>query len=476
MTEAPQYTKALLKELRDWGSPRQMTPFETVMWRIEADPRLRSSITGLQILDCVPDWRRLEDAVEWSARVVPRFRQRVLEPPLGAPAWVDDPGFDLSHHLRREALPAPGSLRQLLDLAQQAAMSPFDRKRSPWEAILVEGLEGGRAAFLLKLHHSTTDGLGAIQLLNRLNSRRREHTPDKPEPLPRPSRSTPTPAALLRERMARLPASLLSFAARTMGAMLRRDEAESMLLDVGRYLRSSARVLAPLPAPPSPLLRGRSGAWHFEVLEVPILELKAAAKAVGGTLNDAFIAALLGGFRRYHESFGDVPAELPIAFPISLRTSDDPLGGNRFAGARFAAPLAERNPAERMRLVRELVLDARQEPAIDVLARLAPLLMALPSSVLGRLIIRQTATQDLQASNVPGVAHPVYLAGARITHAYAFGPLPGCGAMITMTSHNGTGCLGVNVDPAAVTHPARLTACLREGFGEILGSHSANGL
>ena len=129
-----------------------------------------------------------------------------------------------------------------------------------------------------------------------------------------------------------------------------------------------------------------------------------------------------------------------------------------------------------LRLVRELVLDARQEPAIDVLARLAPLLMALPSSVLGRMIIRQTATQDLQASNVPGVAHQVYLAGARITHAYAFGPLPGCGAMITMTSHNGTGCLGVNVDPAAVTHPARLTACLREGFGEILGSHSANGL
>lgn len=473
MSEANQYTQDLLKQMRDWGTPREMTPFETVMWRIEADPRMRSTITGLQILDCVPDWERLSTAVEWSTRVVPRFRQRVLEPALGsfalgAPAWVDDPDFSLDRHLRRERLSPPGTMRQLLDLTQQAAMTPFDRAHSPWEAILVEGLEGGRAAFILKLHHSTTDGLGTIQLLNTLNSRKREHSPDKPQPLPRPLRPPPEPAALVRDQLSRLPGTVLNSVAKTLGRALRRDGRESALVEARRYLRSAGRVLAPLPAAPSPLLRGRSGDWHFETVELPLAAFKTAAKAAGGSLNDAFIAALLGGFRRYHEHFGESLEQMPIAFPISLRSGDDPMGGNRFAGARYAAPLGERDPVERVRLIREFVLSARDEPAIDVLSRLSPLLMTLPAAALSKMIFRQTASQDLQASNVPGIGHPVYLAGARVIQAFPFGPLPGCGAMIAMTSHDGTCCVGINVDPAAVTDPARLAICLREGFDEIL--------
>jgi hypothetical protein len=159
---------------------------------------------------------------------------------------------------------------------------------------------------------------------------------------------------------------------------------------------------------------------------------------------------------------------MPIAFPISLRSGDDPMGGNRFAGARFAAPLSERDPVERVRLIREFVLQARGEPAIDVLSKLSPLMMTLPPALLSKVIFQQTATQDLQASNVPGISHPVYLAGARVTHGFPFGPLPGCGAMIAMTSHGGNACIGINVDPAAVTDPARLAECLREGFDEII--------
>ncbi|MGH8455889.1 MAG: wax ester/triacylglycerol synthase domain-containing protein [Stenotrophobium sp.] len=473
MSEANQYSQDLLKQMRDWGTPRQMTPFETVMWRIEADPRMRSTITGLQILDCVPDWGRLSNAVEWSTRAVPRFRQRVLEPAFGgiafgAPAWVDDPDFKLENHLHREVLPQPGSMRQLLDVAQQAAMNPFDRERSPWEAILVEGLEGGRAAFILKLHHSTTDGLGTIQLLNTLNSRRREHTP-KPQPPPRPVKPLPSPSGLLRDQAAQLPGTLLNAASKALSPLLlRKAGSESALLEIQRYLRSAARVLKPLPAAPSPLLRGRSGDWHFEALDLPLAEFKTAAKAAGGSLNDAFIAALLGGFRRYHEHFGETLEQLPIAFPISLRSGDDPMGGNRFAGARFAAPMGERDPVERMRQIREFVLSARTEPAIDVLSRFSPVLMNLPGPALSRMIFRQTASQDLQASNVPGISHPVYLAGAQVTHAFPFGPLPGCGAMIAMTSHSGNCCVGVNVDPAAVTDPAHLAICLSEGFDEVL--------
>ncbi|MDQ3850977.1 MAG: hypothetical protein M3296_10245, partial [Actinomycetota bacterium] len=159
-----------------WAPSRSMSPFEALMWRIEADPRLRSTITVVYLLDCAPDWERLVAAHEWASRLVPRARQRVVEPPLGLgmPTWVVDDEFDLSFHLRRVRLPEPGTLRQLLDLVQAEAMASFDRSRPPWRASLVEGVEGERSAYVMKLHHSVTDGQGGTQLIGLLHSRTRE--------------------------------------------------------------------------------------------------------------------------------------------------------------------------------------------------------------------------------------------------------------------------------------------------------------
>ena len=92
----------------------------------------------------------------------------------------------------------------------------------------------------------------------------------------------------------------------------------------------------------------------------------------------------------------------------------------------------------------------------------------LPASVLGAVSGRLTSANDVQASNLPGVAHPVYIAGSRITHMYPFGPLPGCAAMITLISHNGTCCIGINTDPAAITAPDVLVAGLRAGLDEVV--------
>ena len=96
----------------------------------------------------------------------------------------------------------------------------------------------------------------------------------------------------------------------------------------------------------------------------------------------------------------------------------------------------------------------------------------LPGPVLGAMSSRMTSANDVQASNVPGVPHPVYIAGARITRMYPFGPLPGCAAMITLISHDGTCCIGINTDPAAVTSPACSSTGLRAGLAEVtaLGS------
>ena len=169
----------------DWGTAPEMNPLETAMWRAEeADNRLRVNVSLLELLDPVPGWDRLLAAHEWASRMVPRMRS-------GWPSRVRAGHADLGDRqpLRPVPacppvkLPAPGSLRQLLDVVQDFAAAPFDRQRPLWEALLVEGLAGGRAGYLVKSHHSVTDGLGAVQLITRLHSRSPEHDPQRPEPL-----------------------------------------------------------------------------------------------------------------------------------------------------------------------------------------------------------------------------------------------------------------------------------------------------
>ncbi|MDJ0869383.1 MAG: wax ester/triacylglycerol synthase family O-acyltransferase [Myxococcota bacterium] len=455
-----------------WGEAREMNALEVLMWRIEADPRLRSTICGLEILDCVPEWDRFLAACDWGTRMAPRFRQKVVEPALGIgnPCWVNDPDFDLHYHVRRAALPEGGGHAALLEACEQIAMTPFDRARSPWEAVLFEGLPENKAAFFLKMHHSTTDGMGSVQLFSQLHSRTRETNPSKPQPPPPPPERA-TPAGLLLEQLgrdARAVPGLLREALGTAGRLLR---PVSTARDTWRFGSSLARVLADPDAQGSPLLAGRSLSWRFMALDVGFPDLRAASKTVGASLNDAFLAALLGAFRLYHEKLGHSIEKMPIAIPISVRTDADEAGGNHFAGARFAGPVGIADPGERMRALGEMVRGVREEPALDGMSLLAPALARMPSPLLTALAGGLTATNDLQASNVPGIREDVYLAGAKIERSYGFGPLPGCAAMITLMSHGDTCCIGVNVDPAAVTESDLFAECLSGGFSEVLALH-----
>jgi WS/DGAT/MGAT family acyltransferase len=404
---------------------------------------------------------------------VPRFRQRVVEAPLGigVPSWAVDGNFDLHYHLRRVRLPAPGGWRELLAAAEQVAMTPFDRARSPWEAVLFEGLEEDRSAYLLKLHHSTSDGMGGIQLLSMLHSRTREHNPDKPQqPVPEPE--DPSPADLLGRQLLRDVGGLPGAFRRNAGDALRAlSDPDRVVRDTVRFGASLRRVLADPDAENSPLLRGRSLSWRFIALDVEFADLRSASKVAGGTLNDAFLAALLGAFRLYHEQLGQPVEAIPIAIPISVRREDDAEGGNRFAGARLAAPVAIADPAERIAAIGAIVRAARAEPAIDGLGMLAPALSRLPGPLISQLAGSLTKANDMQASNVPGLREEVFLAGARIERMYGFGPLPGCASMITLVTHGSTCCIGVNIDPAAVTEPERFGRCLQDGFAEVLALH-----
>ena len=151
-----------------------------------------------------------------------------------------------------------------------------------------------------------------------------------------------------------------------------------------------------------------------------------------------------------------------------MRRDGDGEGGNQFTGARLAGPVGIADPLERMRAIGELVKQARAEPAINGMGLIAPALARLPGAAVSDFVGSLTATNDLQASNVPGIREDVYLAGAKIERMYGFGPLPGCACMITLVTHGETCCIGVNVDPAAVTDIDRFADCLRAGFEEVL--------
>jgi len=159
---------------------------------------------------------------------------------------------------------------------------------------------------------------------------------------------------------------------------------------------------------------------------------------------------------------------MPIGFPVSVRKPGDAAGGNRFTALRYAAPVDEPDPIARVRDLRQFIGAMREEPALDALVRLRPVLALLPPTTAARIAVGITSALDAQVSNVPGLAGAAMLSGARITHSWPFGPLPGCAMMITMVSHDARCCIGINSDPAAVIDPELMTECLRAGLQEMM--------
>src|SRR2546430_15514562 len=126
------------------------------------------------------------------------------------------------------------------------------------------------------------------------------------------------------------------------------------------------------------------------------------------------MARLLGGLRRYQEELGSPIDALPMAMPISLRSGDHPMGGNRFAGARFSAPVGVEDTADRIRIIHEFVLNAREEPAIDALGVAAPALNRVPAPLVGQWYAGQTAKFFLKDSNPAGIPFLAHRAAAPI--------------------------------------------------------------
>jgi diacylglycerol O-acyltransferase len=217
----------------------------------------------------------------------------------------------------------------------------------------------------------------------------------------------------------------------------------------------------------SPLFVGHSSNWRFDIHEEPLTVLRCAGVEAQGTINDVFVAALAGGLRRYHLKQGHDIAALRLTLPVSFRQPGDPLGGNRFTAVRFALPIAEPDPEVRVRQVGALCRKWRQEPALPLTYGVATVLSLLPDSVTTTVMGSLLKGIDVVATNVRGVPRHCYIGGAELTRQFAFAPLSGAALNVALLSHDGTACVGVNMDRTAVPDPDLFMMCLRESFAEL---------
>ena len=452
---------------------RVMSDAEGLMWRLEKDPHLSSTFATVTILDKAPDVAKLMRRMERATWAIPRLRQRVQPAPMNLtpPAWVDDPNFDLSYHVRHVSLPKPGTMRQLLDLACLITNDSFDRTRPLWQFVVIDGLRGGKSALVEKLHHAIVDGEGGIQLSMQFLDIER----DAPEPAPLDPEliAEATAAATTEQPPVDVWRDLLAGSMRMPLALLR--QVKDLLADptglpgagtaAADTVRGMVQQLSELDAARSPLWTARSLHRRVDVLGVGFEPTRAAAKRLGGTLNTAFLTAAAEAAGEYHRRLDSPVDELRASMAISTRTEAS--GTNAFALARMLVPTSAMPIAERFAGVAAATEHARSASASANLDALAALSSTLPTSLVTRLARQQAQTVDFATSNVRAAPIPLYIAGARILHNHPVGPLGGVAFNLTLLSYDGHLDMGVHVDTAAVTEPDVLADCLATAFRRL---------
>jgi diacylglycerol O-acyltransferase len=369
---------------------------------------------------------------------------------------VADRSFDLDLHLRRMELPVGGTFRDVLDIAEVMATTGFDPELPLWESVVVEGVDGARAAFLIKMHHALVDGVGGIAvLLHLLDTVRR---PSRKPVAPYHATPAPPPLSLL-ERLPD-PRHVIDMAVRTATHPV--DEMEHVVATA----ESVARLLAPAGAPLSPLMTGRSFRRAIEVVDLPPGALRQVATATSGTLNDVFVAAIMGGLRRYHELHGADIDSLRALMPVNVRVPGQADAGNHFVPARFVVPVSD-DPAECVREVQKITNIWKHAPGLALSDVLADGLSLLPAPAVSALWGSMLKGDDFCITNVPGPPFETFLGGARIERMYAFAPPSGAALNVSLVTPAGRSCVGIIVDKAAVPDSPKLAGCLAEGFEEL---------
>jgi diacylglycerol O-acyltransferase len=431
------------------------------------------AVGGLLLFEDGPgmQYERVVERVEDRLHLVPRYRQRLHSTAAGFanPVWIDDDAFDIGWHVRRAALPVPGGKAELAELVGHEMSRRLDRSRPLWELTVIDGIFGGRAGLLAKMHHALVDGVAAIDIGTVLLDPTAE-----PLVIPPPDEPWEPRSYDLTRHLARMAATPV-----VRGQKLLLDSATRALQPSPRRaagdLKSATELLVALAttrpmAPMTPLNAGLGPNRRFAFASAPLADLKRAGKAEGGTVNDALLAAVAGMLRRYLEVAG-APAAKPLValVPVSVRRSGEE-GGNAISTVLVDLPVDEEDPKARIARINAAMTEIKNSAKVRAGALIlgaggwAP---PLVSSTLAR------ATGGLRAfnvvvSNLPGPQQPFWLNGCRLLAIHPAVPLnPGTqGLAVGIISYDGTVCFGLladrDLDPPLAVAAEGLRAALDE--------------
>jgi WS/DGAT/MGAT family acyltransferase len=417
------------------------------------------------------DMRRMRAFVDASSAGNPRFRQRLARVPLlDHPVWVDDPHFDPSRHVHYVRLASPGGEPQLQRLAGALMEERLARDRPLWEMWFVDGLRSGRVALIAKFHHCMIDGVAGVDILGailRLEPRRR--LPPKAVWRPRPM---PSGARLLADELTRRAVAPLE---------LLRDVASSWRAP-GHALDVAVRALHDLGATGGATL-GRASATPLNVAVGPrrsfawtrldLGAVKAVKARLGGTVNDVVLTVLAGALGRYLTSRGVAVDDLDfrITMPVNVRGEGEHAElGNRVGVLTLPLPVGEGDPRRRLRAViarTEELKRSGQLHGVEMIAAMSDRFLPPLAGWLAWLAAR-ARTYNLSVTNVPGLAVPVYLLGARLEAIYPLAFLFARQALtVAILSYDGQLFWALAADPEALPDLRPLIAATRDEFSRL---------
>jgi diacylglycerol O-acyltransferase / wax synthase len=352
--------------------------------------------------------------------------------------WVDDDKLDLEYHVRRSALPSPGDERELGILVSRLHGYPIDFHYPPWECHLIEGLEGGRFAMYIKVHHSLVDGFSAMRLLTKAlgndvaeRDRALFFAIPPPERGPKPDPIGIKVAEVLAAVRAQYGATKV--VARAIAKVARREDEQ---------------LIAPGQAPKC-ILNARIGRnRRFATAKFSMARIKGLAKAANATINDVVLALSSTALRKYLAERDALPAQSLIAMvPVAVRAKDDEGGGNSVGAILATLATDIDDPAARMAAIVASTRKAKQQ--LEGMSRnailsysamlIAPAMVQMIPGFAGRM----KPTFNVTISNVPGPDHPLYFRGARLDSTYPMSiPVHGQALNITCNSYAGDMCFG----------------------------------
>lgn len=378
-----------------------------------------------------------------------RLRQRLVRVPLGCgrPIWIDDERLSPERHIETVSCPAPGGERELLAVTAERLARPLPADRPFWSATVVTGLADGSTGVVVVFHHVLADGLGGLAMLAALV----DGMPDPPPPPP--ARPLPTIPALLAD------------AARSALGSIRRLPAQ--LIDDLRTLRRLRRQ-RPDPAPHTSLNHPTGGQRALAILRLPLDEVRARAKADGGTVNDVVLALVTAALARLLRDRDEVVDHLVVSVPVAERAASGAELGNQVGVMPVSLPTVG-EPGERLRAIAAITAARKGEARRSSAAIMVPVLRLLGAVHLLRPFIDHQHLINTFVTNLRGPQVPVAFCGATVTEVVPLTPTTGNVAVsFAVLSYAGTLDLVADFDPAAPLTADELVHALQVELNRVL--------